>query len=164
MAVAKARAGWWTLAWKAPLMAVRMAMTRRMTLPSKFRLTRILLQSSSSETLPQRHSNPHRPSCLTLRVQMLYVGSLTRQNQTPLLPLQLWVQQSRMRRGMINSGAHYTSSAWRRSSLASSLYTSIHTHPRASDLWATRSIRQSMPPSTSSPSIHWWQSSYLCSG
>lgn len=145
-------------------MAVRMAMTLQMTLPSKYRPMRILRRSSSSGKFPQRHSNLHRPSCPTLRVPMLYAGSLTRQNQTPHLPLQLWVHQSRMRRGMINSGAHCTSSAWRHSLLASSSYTSTHTHHQASDLWATQSIQQSMPPSTSSPLTHWWQSWYHCSG
>lgn len=72
-------------------MAVRMAMIRQMTLPSKYRLMRILRRSSSSENLPQRHLNPHRLSCHTLRVQMLYAGNLTRLIQTLLLPLQPWV-------------------------------------------------------------------------
>lgn len=155
MEVAKVRARWWILAWRAPLMAVRMAMTRQMTLPSKYHLMTILRRSSIFERPPQRHSSPHHPSCHILQVQMRYAGSPTRQNQTPLLPLQLWVQQSRIRRGMISSGAHYTSFAWRHSSLASSLYTSTPTHLQASDLWATRCIPRSTPPSTSLPSIPW---------
>lgn len=72
-------------------MAARLAMTRLMTLPSNYRPMRILHQSSNFENLPPRHSSPLRPLCHIPRVQMLYVGSLTRQNQTLLLPPQLWV-------------------------------------------------------------------------